>query len=274
MKQVLTSLTNFFKDKAKINFWFYTLPIQLVGWCILPIMAFNGDWNYLWLGLLTYFLFGCVGMAIGLHRYWGHKAFEMPKWKERIMTTFSVFNGYGSIFPWVMIHERGHHKNSDREDDPHSPLQGFWHAFLTWHREQKYFDKHIDRRTLVTYIRREFVTDKYYTFLNDYHIAINYGTFALTWLLFGWEVALYGIWFGIWATLMNTSLVTALSHYSWFGYRNFDTPDNSVNNRVGAILTFGEMLHNNHHRHWRATSNSQHWSEIDISGWVIKGLKK
>ena len=68
MKQVLTSLTNFFKDKAKINFWFYTLPIQLVGWCILPIMAFNGDWNYLWLGLLTYFLFGCVGMAIGLHR--------------------------------------------------------------------------------------------------------------------------------------------------------------------------------------------------------------
>ena len=33
---------------------------------------------------------------------------------------------------------------------------------------------------------------------------------------------------------------------SWFGYRNFDTPDNSVNNRVGAIPTFGEMLHNNH----------------------------
>ena len=172
-----------------------------------------------------------------------------------------------------MIHERGHHKNSDREDDPHSPLKGFWHAFLTWHREQKYFDKHIDRRVLVTYIRREFVTDKYYTFLNDYHIAINYGTFALAWLLFGWQVALYGIWFGIWATLMNTSLVTALAH-SWFGYRNFDTPDNSVNNRVGSILTWGEMLHNNHHKHWRATSNSHHWSEIDMSGWVIKGLKK
>ena len=50
---------------------------------------------------------------------------------------------------------------------------------------------------------------------------------------------------------------------SWFGYRNFDTPDNSVNNRVGAIPTFGEMLHNNH-RYWKATNNSQHWSEIDI----------
>ena len=73
-----------------------------------PIMAYNGDWNYPWLSLIAYFLFGCVGMAIGLHRYWGHVPFEMPKWKERIMTTFSVFNGYGSIFPWVMIHERGH----------------------------------------------------------------------------------------------------------------------------------------------------------------------
>ena len=49
-------LTNFFKDKAKINFWFYTLPIQVVGFCILPIMAYNGDWNYLWLSLITYFL--------------------------------------------------------------------------------------------------------------------------------------------------------------------------------------------------------------------------
>jgi hypothetical protein len=48
MKRILTSLTNFFKDKAKANFWLYTLPIQLVGWSILPIMAYNGDWNYLW----------------------------------------------------------------------------------------------------------------------------------------------------------------------------------------------------------------------------------
>ena len=57
MKRILTSLTNFFKDKAKANFWLYTLPIQLVGWSILPIMAYNGDWNYLWISLIAYFLF-------------------------------------------------------------------------------------------------------------------------------------------------------------------------------------------------------------------------
>ena len=92
------SLTNFLKIKQKQIFG-YTHFNQLVGWSIPSIMAYNGDWNYPWLSLIAYFLFGCVGMAIGLHRYWGHGAFEMPKWKERIMTTFSVFNGYGSIFP-------------------------------------------------------------------------------------------------------------------------------------------------------------------------------
>ena len=98
MKQVLTSLTNFFKDKAKANFWLYTLP-NTISWLEYSvIMAYNGDWNYPWLSLIAYFLFGCVGMAIGLHRYWVC-FFEMSKWKERIMTTFSVFNGYGSIFP-------------------------------------------------------------------------------------------------------------------------------------------------------------------------------
>lgn len=274
MGKNLTTLINFFKDKAKINFWFYTLPVQVIGLSILPIMAYNDHWQYLWLGLTTYFLFGCLGMAIGLHRYWGHSAFEMPKWKERIITTLSVFNGYGSIFPWVMIHERGHHKHSDREGDPHSPTKGFWHSFLTWHRKQEYFDVVIDRKVLVSYIRRNYVNDKYYTFLNDYHLAINYGVVIAVWALLGWEIALYGIVFGIWTTLLNTSTVTAFSHMPWFGYRNFETPDNSVNNRLGAILTWGEMLHNNHHRFWKATDNSQHWTEVDVSGLVIKGLKK
>ena len=137
MKRILI-INKLFKDKAKANFWLYTLPIQLVGWSILPIMAYNGDWNYLWLSLIAYFLFGCVGMAIGLHRYWGHAAFEMPKWKERIMTTFSVFNGYGSIFPWVMIHERGHHKHSDREGDP-IVLKRFLACFFNMAQRTKIF---------------------------------------------------------------------------------------------------------------------------------------
>lgn len=264
-------LTNFFKDKANTNFWCYTVPVHLIGIASLVTLLYTQSYGWLWSTLAFYFLFGCVGMAIGLHRYWSHASFDMPKWKEYIVTTLSIFNGYGSIFPWVMIHEVGHHKHSDKPEDPHSPIKGFWHSFLIWHKHQYEFDSAIDRRTLVKYIKRNFVNNKYYTILNDYHIAINLGTLVLI-SLFSVELAFYGFAIGVWFTLLNTSLVTALSHMPWFGYRNHETKDNSVNNRVGSILTWGEMLHNNHHRQWKAVSNSQHWSEIDISGWVIKGV--
>ena len=273
MEKILTLLTNFFKNKALINFIFYTIPVHLIGIVSLTSLIYNGSYEYLMQALAFYFLFGCIGMAVGLHRYWSHASFTMPKWKERVMTTLGVFNGYGSIFPWVMIHEPGHHKHSDTDLDPHTPNKGFWHSFLLWHKNQDEFDRVVDRRVLVTYIKRGLVNDKYYTFLNDNHIKIN----ALVLLFFYMldpAVAFYGFALGVWFTLLNTSLVTALSHKTWFGYRSFDTKDNSVNNRLGAILTWGEMLHNNHHRHWRSTSNSRHWSEIDISGLVISGLKE
>ena len=64
-------INKLFKDKAKANFWLYTPPNTISWMEYLSIMAYNGDWNYLWLSLIAYFLFGCVGMAIGLHRYWG-----------------------------------------------------------------------------------------------------------------------------------------------------------------------------------------------------------
>ena len=41
-----------------------------------------------------------------------------------------------------------------------------------------------------------------------------------------------------------------------------------------AILTFGEGLHNNHHRFPRDAYLSHAWYEIDINGLIILGLGK
>ena len=41
-----------------------------------------------------------------------------------------------------------------------------------------------------------------------------------------------------------------------------------------SILTFGEGLHNNHHRFPRDAYISHAWYEIDINGLIILGMEK
>jgi stearoyl-CoA desaturase (delta-9 desaturase) len=48
--------------------------------------------------------------------------------------------------------------------------------------------------------------------------------------------------------LWHTTLATGSFSHRFGGYRNFDTGDDSRNNRVIALLLLGEGWHNNHHR--------------------------
>jgi stearoyl-CoA desaturase (delta-9 desaturase) len=43
---------------------------------------------------------------------------------------------------------------------------------------------------------------------------------------------------------------------------------------VTTILTFGEGLHNNHHRFPRDAYLSHAWWEIDLNGLIILGMEK
>lgn len=49
-----------------------------------------------------------------------------------------------------------------------------------------------------------------------------------------------------------------------YGYRRFEVEDASTNEFVTTILTFGEGLHNNHHRFPRDACISHAWWEIDL----------
>jgi fatty-acid desaturase len=264
---------NIIKNKPLINVLFYTVPIHLIGLFSLIHLFYTSNYIYLFSALIFYFIFGCIGMTVGLHRYWSHNSFKLSKMKEVIITTLGVFNGYGSIFPWILIHESGHHMNSDKEIDPHTPKKGFWYSFLYWHKNQKTFDDLIKRDTILRYTKRRLLTNRYYIILNDYHILINISIFLLIGIVFNWQLAFYGFILGIWFTLLNMCAITTICHMPKFGYVNYDTRDNSRNSKIGAFLTWGEMLHNNHHRFWKSTSMSRHWSEIDIGGFMIKLLR-
>jgi stearoyl-CoA desaturase (delta-9 desaturase) len=61
-------------------------------------------------------------------------------------------------------------------------------------------------------------------------------------------------------------------NHTW-GYRNFETKEESKNTWWLAILTFGEGWHNNHHAKPGRWNFSHKWWEIDMSAWVIRLLK-
>jgi stearoyl-CoA desaturase (delta-9 desaturase) len=57
-----------------------------------------------------------------------------------------------------------------------------------------------------------------------------------------------------------------------WGSRRFATRDDSRNNFLVALFTFGEGWHNNHHAHPTSARHGLAWYEFDISWITIKLL--
>jgi sn-1 stearoyl-lipid 9-desaturase len=71
--------------------------------------------------------------------------------------------------------------------------------------------------------------------------------------------------------LHATWLVNSATHI--WGSRRFKTTDNSTNNFVVAILSWGEGWHNNHHAHPVAARHGLKWYEVDFNWYGIWTLK-
>jgi stearoyl-CoA desaturase (delta-9 desaturase) len=72
--------------------------------------------------------------------------------------------------------------------------------------------------------------------------------------------------------ILTSQLTGSVCHA--YGYRRFEVEDASTNEFVTTILTFGEGLHNNHHRFPRDAYISHAWWEIDLNGLIILGMEK
>ena len=106
--------------------------------CI-PLYIYNYGivWQEPILLLIGWFLSG-LGITIGYHRYFSHKAFKANfifEWMFMILGTMAIQN---TILQWCSNH-RLHHKKLDTDDDPYSIKEGFFHAHMGWILEQKDF---------------------------------------------------------------------------------------------------------------------------------------
>ena len=208
----------------------------------------------------TLYAMGMFGVTAGYHRYFSHRAFKTSRAFQLVLAWLAICTMQQGVLWWAS-HHRQHHRVSDKPADVHSPVQhGFLEAHIGW------FWNH--RTTDV----KEVTDFLHYPELRwlDRHYALP-GTFmaALCMAVGGWP-ALVG--WG-WAAVLVwhcTFTINSLCHM--WGTKRFDTRDESRNNLLLALLTFGEGWHNNHHHYQSAARCGFRWWELDLSYLILRAL--
>lgn len=237
-------------------------------------------WTFSWSGVALVFvlhwLCGCVGITLGYHRMLTHGSFATFKWMRRLIASVGCLAGEGPPMMWVANH-RLHHARSDQEGDPHSPREGGWwsHAFWLAYKVGGKDEKEFYRKWAPDLQRERFMRSLNFTFV-PINVIVSIVIGILGYVFGGTQLAVSWI---VWAVairmvfvLHSTWLVNSASHM--WGYRNYDTRDDSRNNWWVALLTYGEGWHNNHHAHPRMAKHGHRWWEFDITFLTIRLLKR
>ena len=258
-------------------YWRYALAVG--GYHILALLAFD-PWFFSWQGVVlaiagTY-VFGVGGINLCYHRLLSHRSFCTPLWFEHFLAVLAVCCLEDTPARWVAIH-RQHHHRTDEQPDPHSPLVGLFWSYMGW-----LFLENTETNRLSIYDRyaRDIIRDRFYVRLERLYVWI----FLFSWIVFfaaGFVAALlsgddvysalqFGASIWLWGVIVRT---LAVWHITWcgnsfphlWGYRNYETGENSHNNIWVAIITSGEGWHNNHHADPRSANNGHHWWEFDLT---------
>jgi sn-1 stearoyl-lipid 9-desaturase len=257
----------FFERDNSIN-WVTTFFMTVVHAGAVAAFFFF-DWTALLVAIFLVWVAGSLGIGMGYHRLLTHRGYKTPKWMERFLTTCGTLALEGGPIFWVATH-RVHHRYSDRLGDPHSPRDGAWWAHMGWILLGK--GLHQDTRTLAKYVP-DLAKDPFQVWMTRYHYIPQVVLAFLLYAIGGLPMLLWGTFLRIVVGLHITWLVNSATHM--WGSRRYQTRDDSTNNFLIAMITFGEGWHNNHHAHPTSARHGLTWWEFDINWygiWVLRTL--
>ena len=232
---------------------------------------FYFTWSGLAICLVLCWITGSLGVCLGYHRLLTHGSFSCSRPVKLFYAWMGGVSGEGTALSWVANH-RKHHAFSDQEGDPHTPNEGALWSHIVWmfpRRDPDALDAHC----------RRWAPDLY----KDNGIRFLHQTFLLWHFLIGGGHAMYdwrtGISWLVWGLAVRMVYVF---HVTWFvnsathiwGYRNYETTDNSRNLWWVGLLAFGEGWHNNHHAFQRMAKHGHMWWEVDTTYWAILAMEK
>src|SRR5260370_26399313 len=88
------------------------------------------NWSDLTLLAVMYSLIA-LGVTVGYHRMLTHRSFRPNPVVKFIFLMLGSMSFEGPALQWAATHVK-HHADSDKEGDPHSPVEGFFHAHVGW----------------------------------------------------------------------------------------------------------------------------------------------
>lgn len=255
---------------------------------LLAVVPWLFSWAGLTLWILGFYIFGTLGINLCYHRLLTHRSFNCPRWLEHFFAIIGVCCLQDTPARWVAVH-RLHHQHSDEPGDPHSPLAGFFWGHMGWLLRS---NRELERMQLYEHYSKDILRDRFYFKLerNLMWVWIN----LAQWLLFfaagfaggyllgdSWLDGLQlGLSLLVWGVFLRTVCVW---HITWsvnsvahvWGYRNYETDENSRNNILVGIWSNGEGWHNNHHAQPRSAAHGHKWWELDVTWitiWVLKQI--
>src|SRR5271165_5930317 len=267
--------------------WPYAIALGLYHLtALLALVPWFFSWTGVALVILGLYVFGTLGINLCYHRLLTHRGLVCPKWLEHGFSILAVCSMQDTPARWVAVHRR-HHEQSDRQDDPHSPLVNLLWGHVGWMLLE---NRDLVRLGIYDRYAKDILRDPFYRRMERTMLypAILLGSWAVFYLggigvgvLGGWGVAeavRFGASLLIWGVFVRT---VAVWHITWsvnslahlWGYRSYETGEQSRNNWFVALISNGEGWHNNHHADSRSARHGHRWWEIDVVYATIRALE-
>lgn len=209
-----------------------------------------------------------VAVCVYLHRGLVHRSMEFHPALEHFFRFYLWLTDGVDIKSWVATH-RIHHRFTDVEGDPHSPvLLGIKAIAVTsFFQSCVYRYENRDRSKLELQVYGSGTPDDWMEKNIYCHQRLGLVLMLIiNVLLFGRVGVLIWLVQVIWTPLWSNSVVTGFAHYLG-GYQHPDCKDNSRNLPFLGFFLIGDQLHSNHHANPSSAKLSQRWFEFDL-GWM------
>ena len=209
-----------------------------------------------------------------LHRFASHKMYETSKnWERFFYLCTWFFQGSSYLVPRAYgVMHRMHHEFSDTEKDPHSP-HFFKDVYQMMMSTVKIYKSFIDQKDMP---ESEFTKD----YLPIWEKLDRFGNSMWT---RGFFIVAYIAVYVVFAPNFFWFLLLPI-HFlmgpiqgaivNWcghkYGYRNFDSIDQSKNTGPWGFFLMGELFQNNHHHDKTDANFARKWFEFDITYIIMR----